>query len=250
MEDSRVRALIVDDEAHALEAIAELLADESDVEVVGKFGTPEDALTEAAFLQPDVAFLDVAMPILDGVALARRLRAEVGDLSIVFVTAHAGYAPAAFDVEAIDYLVKPIRRERFSVALERVRSRRDSTAPRALLSLVYSERMAVRDTHRTTFVEVTEIDWIGAAGNYAELHTLDGTHLLRESISSLAARLDPMRFVRIHRSVVVNIDRIASLQPAFRGEQVVTLRNGTRLHAAAARVHALVAALNRREPRR
>jgi two-component system LytT family response regulator len=252
-----LRALIVDDEPQAVERVAELLAIETDVEVVGAFGGPREALERAAGLEPDVAFVDMQMPDMDGLTLARALRGSTRGLDIVFITGHEHYAVGAFDVAAADYLLKPIQPKRFHAAVERlrartappVRSRELSVRSRELSALLYPQRIMVKDAQRTTIVDVADIDWIVAAGNYSELHLgSGGSVLLREPLAHLAARLDEGRFVQIHRTMVVNLDRVAAIESTFRREQIVTLRSGVRLTVAASRAAALDAALRGREP--
>lgn len=245
-----MRALIVDDEPQAVERVAELLAIETDVEVVGAFGGPREALERAAGLEPDVAFVDMQMPDMDGLTLARALRGSTRGLDIVFITGHEHYAVAAFDLAAADYLLKPIQPKRFHAAVERVRARTlQPVRSRDLSPLLYPQRIMVREAQRTTIVDVADIDWIVAAGNYSELHLgSGGSVLLREPLAHLAARLDEGRFVQIHRTMVVNLDRVAAIESTFRREQIVTLRSGMRLTVAASRASALDAALRRREP--
>jgi two-component system LytT family response regulator len=190
--------------------------------------------------RPDLVFLDVQMPLLDGFGVL-----EAADLEpmpvVVFVTAHDRYALKAFEVHALDYLLKPFDRDRFRTALERAKAqvRREQGDPvsqrlAALLQDVKEtrrpqERLVVKSGGRIYFVRVEDIDWIEAAGNYVRLHTGKEDHLLRESMSGLEARLDANQFLRIHRSTIVNIERIRELQPAFHGDYAVILRDGTEL---------------------
>ena len=234
-----LRAVVVDDEPLARERIRTLLAGDSAFELVAECGDGAAALEAVTIHSPDLLFLDVQMPEMDGFAVLQSLPTEALP-AIVFVTAYDEYAFKAFEVNAVDYLLKPLEPERFRAALQRVRARLDRSGVeeaepelRALLAQLRAERPApvrivVREGERLFFVRAEEVDWIDAAGNYARLHARNKTHLVRETMKSLEARLDPATFVRIHRSVIVNVDRIGSLEPYFHGEYVVTMKDGTR----------------------
>jgi two-component system, LytTR family, response regulator len=192
--------------------------------------------------RPDLVFLDVQMPEMDGFAVIREIGAE-GMPAVVFVTAHDQYAIQAFEINAIDYLLKPVTRERFSQALGRAKGRLASRSPdessRQILSLLETmtspprtlQRLAVRSAGKTIFVDVGDVDWIEAAENYVKLHAGRSGHLLHVAMSTLERSLDPETFVRIHRSIIVNVGRIQSLEPVVHGEYVVTLRNDVRLRS-------------------
>jgi two-component system LytT family response regulator len=235
-----IRALIVDDEALAREKLRTLLAREPDVEIVGECRDGAEAVAAIPRQAPDLVFLDVQMPEVDGFAVLEALDpAQVP--ALVFVTAYDKYALRAFEVHALDYLLKPFDRARFQKTLARARAElaRASGAalgPRleALLAGLratrpYAERLVVREGGRVFFLRVAELDWIESAGNYARLHAGGDEHLIRETMKALEARLDPDRFVRIHRTAIVNLDRIATLKPGFHGEYVVALRGGREL---------------------
>jgi len=234
-----LRAVVVDDEPLARERIRTLLAGDSAFELVAECGDGAAALEAVTIHSPDLLFLDVQMPEMDGFAVLQSLPTEALP-AIVFVTAYDEYAFKAFEVNAVDYLLKPLEPERFRAALQRVRARLDRRGMeeaepelRALLAQLRAERpvpvrIVVREGERLFFVRAEEVDWIDAAGNYARLHARNKTHLVRETMKSLEARLDPATFVRIHRSVIVNVDRIGSLEPYFHGEYVVTMKDGTR----------------------
>ncbi|MBV9879708.1 MAG: response regulator transcription factor [Gemmatirosa sp.] len=246
-----VRVAIVDDEPDARERLRALLADAPDVRLVAECVDGADALRTLSALAstpdaPDVLFLDVQMPELDGFGVVEALADALGTDAlpvVVFVTAHDAYALRAFDVSAADYLLKPYDRPRFARALERGRARAHATAPdasdapgdlRALLAHVraarrHAERFVVRRDGRLYFVRTTDVDWIDAEGNYVRLHAAGTAHLVRDTLGGVEARLDPERFVRVHRSAIVNVDRIAMLEPYFHGEYVVTMRDGTKL---------------------
>lgn len=237
-----MRTLIVDDEPLARERLRTLLAQESDVEVVGECADGRSAVAAIRDLDPDLVFLDVQMPALDGLGVV----AEVGPERMpatVFVTAYDRYAVRAFDVNAVDYLLKPFDRDRFAAAVRRAKDqvgRRDDAGVRekllALLTEVKpasqppaAERLAVKSAGKVVFVRIDDIDWVEAAGNYCRLHVAKQAHLLRETMAALEGRLDPKKFVRIHRSTIVNLERIRELQPYFHGDYVVLLRDGTQL---------------------
>ena len=239
-EAPRIRIVIADDEPLARERLRTLLAPESWAEIGAECQNAAEAVDAITRLKPDLVFLDVQMPggtgfdVIDAVGAARMPL-------VIFVTAFDRYALRAFDVHALDYLLKPFDRERFQQALLRARQQleRKSTGDleRRLLELVQDlrpaphklERFVVKSGGRVFFVRADEIDWIEAAGNYVKLHVGGDAHLFRETMSALEARLDPDFFYRIHRSHIVNIERVKELQPWFNGEYVVFLRNGTRL---------------------
>ena len=236
----KIRALIVDDEPLARQRIRTLLEADPDVEVVGECADGRSAVAAVREQAPDLLFLDVQMPLLDGFGVLAALGA--GPLPVViFVTAHDRYALRAFEVHALDYLLKPFDRERFRTALGRakaqVRREPDGDVSRRLLALLRDvqqarkplERLVVKSGGRVYFVRTEDIDWIEAAGNYVRLHVGKEAHLLRESMAGLEARLDAGRFLRIHRSTIVNIEHIRELQPAFHGDYAVILRDGTQL---------------------
>jgi len=232
-----VRILIVDDEAVARRRIRRLLASEPDVDIVGECADGACAVRAIASDKPDLVFLDVQMPELDGFEVVMSMAAAERP-GIVFVTAFDRYALRAFDVHAIDYLLKPFTRDRFRTALARARDRhaRPRRDPRvdALLTDLhgqrrYSARVAVRVGEKFVVVRWQDVDWIEAADNYVKLHAGSKEFLLRETLASLEHQLDPERFARIHRSVIVQIDRIAEINPATHGDADVVLRTGATL---------------------
>jgi two-component system LytT family response regulator len=235
-----LRVLLVDDEPLVRQGIRDFLEAEPDVSIVGECGNGVEALETIARDPVDLVFLDVQMPELDGLGVAAEL-AEQNGPAVVFVTAYSEHAVRAFEVNAVDYVLKPFDRERFSAALARVRARRASGEQEELsrrLSAVLAElqraqghaqRLLVRLEGRIRFVAVDDIDWIEAADNYARLHVGPERHLIRETMGSLEARLDPARFARIHRSTIVSLAKIRELQPTFNGEYAVFLHSGTKL---------------------
>ena len=232
-----LRVLIVDDEPVARRRIRRLLAAEPDVGIVAECADGASALRAIVSDRPDIAFLDVQMPELDGFEVVQSV--SPNELpAIVFVTAFDRYALRAFDVHAIDYLLKPFTRERFRTALARARERlgrrgRDSQLT-ALIDAIrakrrYPSRVAVRTGGRFLVVDWRDVDWIEAADNYVRLHVGGKEYLLRETLASIEKQLDPERFARIHRSAIVQLDRIVELDPASHGDVDVVLRSGARL---------------------
>lgn len=249
---NRIRALIVDDERLARNKIRTLLAAHDDVEVIGECANGAEAVRAIRQDAPDLLFLDVQMPGLDGFEVIRKLRrTEIP--RIVFVTAHDEYAVQAFQLEAIDYLLKPFDRRRFNQALERVRKQLDGQSDfqfrerlLQLLSVLEGrsegsssgpevpsgerlERFVVRNRDRMSFVEAENVDWIEAEGKYVRLHSGAQSHLLRESIGDLDKRLDSKLFLRIHRGTIVNLRSIREMYRGAGDDHVVELRDGTRL---------------------
>lgn len=238
-----IRALIVDDEPLARQRIRSLLRSESDIEVIGECANGQDAVAVVRAQRPDLLFLDVQMPHLDGFGVLESLGRPLP--VVIFITAHDRYALKAFEVHALDYLLKPFDRERFRKTLDRARAQVQGTdVNQRLLALLgdvqksraagvdgrkAGDRLAVKSGGRVYFVRFDEIDWIEAAGNYVRLHVGKDSHLLRETMNGLEERLDPDRFLRIHRSTIINLDRIRELQPAFHGDYMVFLRDGTEL---------------------
>jgi two-component system, LytTR family, response regulator len=221
----RVRALIVDDEPLARDRIRDLLASDAEVEVAGECGDGVAAVEAIRALGPDLVFLDVQMPERGGFDVVAEIGTDRMPV-VVFVTAYDDYALKAFEAHALDYILKPFDEARFRGALARakahVRAAR-GTRPRFLT------RLMVKSGDRFVFVKDDEIDWIEADGNYVRLHATGGEHLLRETIRGLEARLDPERFLRIHRSTIVNLDRVREIHPLFHGEYRVVLSDGTKL---------------------
>ncbi|MFO0965190.1 MAG: LytTR family DNA-binding domain-containing protein [Gemmataceae bacterium] len=233
----KVRTLIVDDEPLARQRLRALLTTDADVALLGECGDGAEAVTELGRLRPDLVFLDVQMPVLDGFGVLQALGADWAP-EVIFVTAHDHYALKAFEVHALDYLLKPFDKARFASALERAKARIRQGAGldervQALLQSVQPrsgpERLIVKSAGRIYFIRIDDVDWIEAAANYVRLHVGKEDHLLRESLTALEKRLDPARFARIHRSTIVNLERIRELQPVFHGDYVLILRDGTEL---------------------
>jgi two-component system LytT family response regulator len=234
-----MRVLIADDERIARNRLRSLLASESDVEIVAECANGREAMAAIHEMNPDVVFIDIQMPGADGLGVVRTIPAEKLPL-VVFVTAYGKYALEAFEVRAFDYLLKPFDRERFQRTLASVRSElgrgRGSSSAERLASVLESletrsklQRLAIRNKGHVTFLRTETIDWIEAADNYVCLHCGPETHVMRDTMSALEARLDSTRFIRIHRSIIVNAERIRELQPWFRGDYRVVLHDGTAL---------------------
>ena len=236
----KIRVLLIDDEPLARERVRKFLEKEADIELVGECADGLQAVAEIQKLAPDLVFLDVQMPELDGFGVLEKLKGRPLP-AVIFVTAHDQFALKAFEVHAVDYLLKPFDRERFQTALRRAvdKIHRHQTGAlnqqiTALLSDLktppkHAERIAVKSSGRVVFVKTDDIDWVEAADNYVSLHVGADTHLLRETMTALEEQLPPARFMRISRSTIVNVDRIKELQPLFHGEYAVILRHGTRL---------------------
>ena len=235
-----LRVLIVDDERPARDLIATLLRSEPGVEIVGQSPNGRAAVEDIGRLAPDLIFLDVQMPGLDGFEVLARLP-EHGRPLVVFVTAHDQHAVRAFEVHALDYLLKPFEYDRLRQAVRRAREQLTAgelAAQQGRISALLAEvqkragswdRIALRDNERTLFVRPGEIDWIEAEGNYLRVHLGARSFLLRETMHRAEARLAGKRFVRINRSTLLNLERIKEWQPLFHGDSVVILDNGTRL---------------------
>jgi len=230
----------VDDEPLARTRIRSLLEREPDMTIVGECGDGQQAVSLINELHPDLLFLDVQMPVLDGFGVLESLSIEQIP-AVIFVTAYDRYALRAFEVHALDYLLKPFDRDRFQRALARARTElqreEKMEATEKLLALIEDvqsqrkplQRLVIKAAGRVFFLRLEEIDWIEAAGNYVKLHVGTETHLLRETMNALEGRLDPQQFVRIHRSTIVHLDRIQELQPWFHGDYRVILHDGTQL---------------------
>jgi two-component system LytT family response regulator len=265
---SPLRAVVVDDEPVGREAVLTMLRDEPRIRVVGVAANGKEAVDVVRHTRPDLLFLDVQMPDRDGFAVLDALGEEV-PRGLVFVTAHDEHAIRAFEVHALDYLLKPFGRPRFRAAVERAleRLRADDalTLQRTLASmsaawradgadagqLTLKERVAreqprrlrVRIGSRVVLVDVDSIDWIEAAGDYVRLHTAERSHLIAERMHTVERLLDPIRFVRIHRSAIVNLDRVRELHRESDGGGTLVLSDGVRLRVARGRWDALESAL-------
>ena len=237
---TRIRALVVDDEPLAREMIREMLESDSEVEVVGECANGREAVEVIRSSSPDIVFLDIQMPELGGFEVLESLEPNTTPY-VIFVTAYDQYAVRAFEVHALDYLLKPFDRERFEVAWQRAKaqikldrtSRRDQDIIALLEELKagprYLERLVIKNGGRVFFLHVQDVYCIEAEGNYVRVYDNQKGYLLRETISSLEGQLDPKQFLRIHRSAIVKIDRIKEMQPWFHGEYRIIMENGKQL---------------------
>jgi two-component system, LytTR family, response regulator len=235
-----IRALIVDDESLARKRIKRLLADEADISPIAECGTGRDAIKLIQETSPDLLFLDVQMPEIDGFRVLQSIREERMPV-VIFVTAYDQHALKAFEVHALDYLLKPFKRDRFKRALERARIQlakgsgyETHAGLAALIAKLradnnYLNRFMVKSYNRVVFIKANEVDWIESAANYALLHVDDKTHIVRETMQALEIKLSPKIFQRISRSVIVNLERVKELQPMGKGQYVIILANGKRL---------------------
>jgi two-component system LytT family response regulator len=238
----RIRTLIVDDEQLARERLLSLLEGDPDIEIIGECSSGKEAIAAIKTESPDLVFLDVQMPEGDGFEVLESIDFHTMPI-VVFVTAYDQYAIQAFDVHALDYLLKPFDQNRFERALIRAKSevvlRNNTNVNQKLLSMLEHieshkknlDRILVKSSGKVFFLKFDEIDWVESAGNYVKLHVGTESHLLRETMSEMERKLGNDKFVRIHRTVIVNLDRIKELQPWFNGEYIVILNNGTKLTA-------------------
>lgn len=239
----KLTALIVDDEPLARERIRTLLAAEPDIEILGECADGRSALASLRQRLPDILFLDVQMPEMTGLAVLRELGQKPP--AVIFVTAFDAHAVHAFELHALDYLLKPFKPARFRASVQRARdllarkNPADDTAARLLALLeprpaadappAHVTRFAVRDRDRTRFVKVTDLDWIEASGNYVVMHAGKENFVLRETLAAVEAQVSPKEFFRLNRSALARLDRIREVEPAFNDEHVVVLHNGVRI---------------------
>lgn len=242
----KIRTLIVDDERLARARVRRMLKREDDIEIVGECRNGEEAVHFIYKEKPDLVFLDVQMPGMSGLEVLQTIGVKTVP-AVVFVTAFDQYAIKAFDFYALDYLLKPFARERFAQTVSRVREqfeqpdsaslkRPTNDLENRLASLLkdfneksYLERIVIKTSGKVFFLKTDEIDWIEAAGNYLDLHVGRSTHLIRDTMHGIERKLDPNKFLRIHRSVIVRIDRIKEMHPMFSGDYSVILQDGTEL---------------------
>ena len=233
-EDKTIRAIIVDDEELARQVVREMLKLHPEVEIVAECANGFDAVRVASELKPDLIFLDIQMPKLDGFEVLELIGQDV---AVVFVTAYDEHALRAFEVHAVDYLMKPFRAERFEAALERAKQRIGGTTPFRPEELTaatrkpgqYAERIVVKDGTKVQIIPVAKLDYVEAQDDYIALASQGKKHLKQQTISSLEGALDPSSFIRIHRSYIVNLERVTRLEPYGKDTHVVILNDGARL---------------------
>jgi len=236
----RIRALVIDDERLARNFILEMLREDEEVEIIGECLNGREAIEAIQTHAPDLIFLDVQMPEVGGFAVLEKLSKEKMPF-VIFVTAYDQYAVRAFEVNALDFLLKPFDRKRFKIAWQKAKARiqreRNELLDQRILSLLkglkaepsYLERLVLKTNGRIFFLDTDEVDWIEAEGNYVSIHSGEKSYLLRDTISGLEVQLDPKKFLRIHRSAIVKLEKIQELQPLFHGDYRVTMRDGTQL---------------------
>ena len=236
-----IRTLIIDDVPLARERLKRCLAGDPEIEIVGECDNGEKAVADIRSLAPDLIFLDVQMPALDGFGVLEALTGERSPV-VIFVTAYNEYAIQAFEVNALDYLLKPVDPERLNKAVERAKARLAHLIPddhldsrvRAMLEDIKSgskfiKRLTIKLTGRTILLPTDEIDWIETHGNYLKVHAGRDSHLIRGTMQSLETKLDPEKFVRVHRSIIVNVEKIKEIYPRSNGDQDIVLQNGRQL---------------------
>jgi two-component system LytT family response regulator len=235
----KLTATIVDDEPLARERIRTLLEAEGDIEILAECGSGPDALEALGVRRPDLLFLDVQMPEMDGFEVLRALGTPLP--LVIFVTAFDEHAVKAFEAQALDYVLKPFKVVRFKAALARAREqlarRQPDDATRRLLAMLeqqgarpeYLSRIVVRDRNKVRFIKTADIDWIEASGNYVVLHAGKENHVVRETLGAFETQLSPKEFVRVSRSAIVNLDRVEHIEPTFNNEHVIVLSSGAKL---------------------
>jgi two-component system LytT family response regulator len=241
----KIRALIVDDEPLARQRIRLLARDEPDLEVIGECESAADALATIERDAPDLLFLDVQMPEMDGFELLQKLPRERLPI-VIFTTAYDKHAVRAFEAHALDYLLKPFQPDRFKAAVARAQehlmTRQESSAARGLLDLLatrqapspapvlpYLTRLTIKGDDKVSVIKTPDIDSIESAGNYVSVNVGKQSYILRQSLNALEKQLDPEQFLRVSRSAIVNLDRVKELQPMFKGDYIIVLQNGKHL---------------------
>ncbi len=255
-----IRALVVDDESLAREALLVMLKDDPEMEVIGECRNGKEAVTAIRQQSPDVVFLDIQMPEMDGFQVVEEIGAKRMPVT-VFVTAYDKYALRAFEAHALDYLLKPFDHDRFNTALQRAKTfvqqqklgeiseslfavlqdmklktgesptDADNRKPERAAQKEPIDRVVIKSSGRIYFLKIEEIDWVEGAGDYLSLHSGSQTHLIRETMGNFHAKLDSQKFLRIHRSTIVNIERIKDIEHLVKGDYIITLTSGIRLKA-------------------
>lgn len=244
-------AIVVDDEEYARDIVKSLLAQDASINLLAECSNGAEAIEQITALKPDMVFLDIQMPEVNGFEVIEATR-DTHNPHYIFTTAYDAFALRAFEVNALDYLLKPFDDDRFFDALEKAKTKAEDpiseSMKKSLMALINSnkkttrafiKRISVRTGGRIHFINVDDIDWIEADNQYVKIHTGAKPQVHRQSLSELESLLNPDLFIRIHRSTIVNIDRIASLEPHFRGDFVISLKDNTRLKLAKSRKEAL-----------
>ncbi len=239
--NEKITALIVDDEPLARKFIRRMLEKHPEVEIVGECGNGREAVAAVLEKKPDLVFLDIQMPEMDGFTMIETLGIE-NLPHIVFVTAYEQYAIRAFEIHALDYLLKPFDQARFEKAMKHAREkfadqRQNQSEQKQIAALLenvkqkprFLDRLVIKADGRIIFLKTEDIDWIQADDKYVHLHAGNKSHLVRQTLGAMEAQLDPQKFIRVHRSAIVNVGRIKELQPMFTGEHTIILENGTKL---------------------
>jgi len=269
----KIRALIVDDESLARKALRAMLKDDSEMEVIAECRNGKEAVIVIREQSPDVVFLDIQMPEMDGLEVVEEVGVNQMPVT-VFVTAYDKYALRAFEAHALDYLLKPFDHDRFNTALQRAKTnvrqqklgemseslfavlqdmkpapsesplQTDNRKPGKAVHKEPIDRVVIKASGRIYFLKIEEIDWVEGAGDYLSLHSGSQTHLIRETMGNFHAKLDPKKFLRIHRSTIVNVERVKDIRPLFKGEYVITLTSGKRLKSSRGYRHQLQALLD------
>lgn len=236
-----IRVLIADDKLPAREKIRQMLRQETDMEIIGECAGGLETVSFVKKHKPDLVFLEIQMPGLDGFEILREIEPDKLPF-VIFVTESENFAVKAYEVGALDYLLKPFNPERLQTAVQKARQQIETQSNGSLNKLLrafldklpdgknYPDKIMLKTAKGVSFINTNEVDWVEAAGNYVKLHVKDSGHLLRETMNNIESKLNPDKFLRIHRSSLVNIDRIKELQPLFNGDYIVILQNDRELN--------------------
>lgn len=248
-----IRVAVIDDEPLARSGVIARLAKHSDLRIVGEYSDGIAAIEGVLRTSPDLLLLDIQMPALDGLSMLQKMPAEQRPM-VIFLTAYDNFAVRAFDLRAIDYVLKPIEDERFDSALQRARefyaTRNRESQPHVISvrpdsTQAYRSRFSVRTGRRVKIIQAGDVEWIEADGDYAALHTADGIFLLRESLAVLSEQLDPTKYVRVHRSTIVRLDQVVEFQSLTNRDAILRLRDGTPIRVSRTYIENLVEKLDR-----
>lgn len=253
-----IRVAVIDDEPLARSGVIARLAKHDDLQIVGEYSDGIAAIEGIFRTSPDLLLLDIQMPSLDGLSMLQKMPAEQRPM-VIFLTAYDNFAVRAFDLRAIDYVLKPIEDERFDSALQRAREyyeTQNRVSPPRYINVrtdstkAYRSYFSVRTGRRVKIIQAGDVEWIEADGDYATLHTADGIFLLRDSLTALSEQLDPTKFVRVHRSTIVRLDQVAEFQSLTNRDAILRLRDGTPVRVSRTYVENLLEKLDRRRASR